>query len=143
MFEHRRTSNGSSKKVQVGNDQERRNQKKIPIRKTEAGKKQNNNKVLIPLKHFVSRMSSYFPNRWPLSYPNITKNMITYIRRQQHKKFKHQGIKPKEVLEKCKYYNIKVLFKEVYISPLCVPYFNRRDKGQISFLLIGQNLKML
>ena len=35
----------------------------------------------------VSRMGSYFPNRWPLSYLNLTKNMKTYIRRQQHKKF--------------------------------------------------------
>ena len=30
-------------------------------------------------------MSSYFPNRWPLSYLNLTKNMKTYIRR--HKEF--------------------------------------------------------
>ena len=44
----------------------------------------------------VSRMSSYFPNRWPLSYLNLTKNMKTYIRRQQHKHFKHQDIKQKE-----------------------------------------------
>ena len=36
----------------------------------------------------VSRMSSYFPNRWPLSYLNLIKSMKTYIRRQQHKKFK-------------------------------------------------------
>ena len=35
----------------------------------------------------VSRMGSYLPNRWPLSYLNLTKNMKTYIRRQQHKKF--------------------------------------------------------
>ena len=33
------------------------------------------------MKHIVSRMSSYFPNRWPLSYLNLTKNMKTYIRR--------------------------------------------------------------
>ena len=38
-------------------------------------------------------MSSYFPNRWPLSYLNLTKNMTTYIRRQQHRNFKHQDIK--------------------------------------------------
>ena len=38
------------------------------------------------MKYIVSRMSSYFPNRWPLSYLNLTKNMKTYIRRQQHKK---------------------------------------------------------
>ena len=49
----------------------------------------------------VSRMGSYFPNRWPLSYLNLTKNMKTYIRRQQHKKFfKHQDTKQKEPPQK-------------------------------------------
>ena len=53
------------------------------------------------MKHIVSRMSSYFPNRWPLSYLNLTKNMKTYIRRQQHKKFFiHQDIKQKEPPQK-------------------------------------------
>ena len=32
---------------------------------------------------FVSRWSSYFPDRWPLSYLNLTKDMKAYIRRQQ------------------------------------------------------------
>ena len=45
-------------------------------------------------------MSSYFPNRWPLSYLNLTKNMKTYIRRQQHKNIKHQDIKQKEPPQK-------------------------------------------
>ena len=46
-------------------------------------------------------MGSYFPNRWPLSYLNLTKNMKTYIRRQQHKNFfKHQDIKQKEPPQK-------------------------------------------
>ena len=36
------------KKVQVGKDQKRRNQKKIPTPKTEVGKNQTNNQVLIP-----------------------------------------------------------------------------------------------
>ena len=45
-------------------------------------------------------MSSYFPNRWPLSYLNITKNMKTYIMRQQHINFKHQDIKQKEPSQK-------------------------------------------
>ena len=53
------------------------------------------------MKHIVSRMSSYFPNRWPLSYLNLTKTMKTHIRRQQHKKnFKHQDIKQKEPPQK-------------------------------------------
>ena len=47
------------------------------------------------MKHIVSRMSSYFPKRWPLNYLNLTKNMKTYIRRQQHKHFEHQDIKQK------------------------------------------------
>ena len=50
--------------------------------------------------HFVSRMSSYFPNRWPLSYQNVTENMITYIRRQQRKKFKHHDTKQQEPPQK-------------------------------------------
>ena len=37
-----------TKKVQVGKDQERRNQKKIPTPNTRGGKKQNNNQVHIP-----------------------------------------------------------------------------------------------
>ena len=61
------------KKLQVGNDQEKVQSEKIPTPKTEAGKKkQTNNKILTPRKHFVSRISSYFPNSWPLSYINLT-----------------------------------------------------------------------
>ena len=45
-------------------------------------------------------MSSYFPNMWPLSYINLTKNMKTHSRRQQHKNFKHQDIKQKEPPQK-------------------------------------------
>ena len=42
-----------------------------------------------------------FPNRWPLSYLNLTKNIKTYIRRQQHNFFlKHQDIKRKEPPQK-------------------------------------------
>ena len=35
-------------------------------------------------------MSSYFPNSWTLSYLNLTKNMKTYIRSQQHKAIKQK-----------------------------------------------------
>ena len=45
-------------------------------------------------------MSSYFPNRWPLSYLKLIKIMKTYIRRQQHKNVKHQDIKQKEPPQK-------------------------------------------
>ena len=65
------------KKVQVGKDQEKAQSERDSHSKNRGGKN---------MKHIVSRMSSYFPNRWPLSYLNLIQNMKTYIRRQQHKK---------------------------------------------------------
>ena len=88
------------RKVQVGKDQEKAQSEKDSHSKNRGGKKQTHSQVLYTMKHIVSRMSSYFPNRGPLSYLNLTKNMKTYIRRQQHKKFKHQDIKQKEPLQK-------------------------------------------
>ena len=52
------------------------------------------------MKHIVSRMSSYFPNRWPLSYLNLTKTMKTHIRRQQHKKKKKKKKKIQDIKQK-------------------------------------------
>ena len=75
------------KKVQVGKDQEKSQSEKDSHSKNRGGKKPNQQSGTYTMKHIVSRMSSYFPNRWPLSYLNLTKNMKTYIRRQQHKKF--------------------------------------------------------
>ena len=75
------------KKVQVGKDQEKAQSEKDPHSKNRGGKKPNQQSGTHTMKHIVSRMSSYFPNRWPLSYLNLTKNMKTHIRRQQHKKF--------------------------------------------------------
>ena len=77
---------GKSKKVQVGKDQEKAQSEKDSHSKHRGGKKPNQQSGTYTMKHIVSRMSSYFPNRWPLSYLNLTKNMKTYIRRQQHKK---------------------------------------------------------
>ena len=92
---------GSCKKVQVGKDQEKAQSEKDSHSKNRGGKKPNQQSGTYTMKHIVSRMSSYFPNRWPLSYLNLTKNMKTYIRRQQHKKiFKHQDIKRKEPPQK-------------------------------------------
>ena len=87
-------------KYTEGKDHEKAQSEKDSHSKNRDGKKQTNNQVLIPCKHIVSRMSSYFPNRWPLSYLNLTKNMKTYIRRQQDKNFKHQDIKLKEPPQK-------------------------------------------
>ena len=88
------------KKVQVGKDQEKAQSEKDSHSKNLGGKKPNQQSGTYTMKHIVSRMSSYFPNRWPLSYLNLTKNMKTYIRRQQHKKIKHQDIKRKEPPQK-------------------------------------------
>ena len=76
-----------NKKVQVGKDQEKAQSEKDSHSKNRGGKKPNQQSGTHTMKHIVSRMSSYFPNRWPLSYLNSTKNMKTHIRRQQHKKF--------------------------------------------------------
>ena len=74
------------KKAQVGKDQEKAQSEKDSHSKNRGGKKPNQQPGTYTMKHIVSRMSSYFPNRWPLSYLNLTKNMETYTRRQQHKK---------------------------------------------------------
>ena len=77
------------KKVQVGKDQEKaqseKKKKKFPLQKPRWEKTKLTIRYLYH-ETIVSRMGSYFPNRWPLSYLNLTKNMKTYIRRQQHKK---------------------------------------------------------
>ena len=77
-----------SKKVQAGKDQEKAQSERDSHSKNRGGKKPNQQSGTYTMKHIVSRMSSYFPNRWPLSYLNLIKNMRTYIRRQQHKKKK-------------------------------------------------------
>ena len=90
-----------NEKVQVGKDQEKAQSEKDSHSKNRGGKKPNQQSGTYTMKHIVSRMSSYFPNRWPLSYLNLTKIMKTHIRRQQHKKvFKHQDIKQKEPPQK-------------------------------------------
>ena len=68
------------KKVQVGKDQEKAQSEKDSHSKNRGGKKPNQQSGTYTMKHIVSRMSSYFPNRWPLSYLNLTKNMKTYIK---------------------------------------------------------------
>ena len=75
------------KKVQVGKDQEKAQSEKDSHSKNRGGKKTKLTVRYLYHETYRDRMSSYFPNRWPLSYLNLTKNMKTYIRRQQHKKF--------------------------------------------------------
>ena len=90
-----------SKKVQVGKDQEKAQSEKDSHSKNRGGIKTKLTIRYLYHETIVSRMGSYFPNRRPLSYLNLTKNMKTYIRRQQHKKnFKHQDIKQKEPPQK-------------------------------------------
>ena len=92
-----------NEKVQVGKDQEKAHSEKDSHSKNRGGKQTNQQSGTCTMKHIVSRMSSYFPNRWPLSYLNLIKNMKTYIRRQQHKiklntktlnKKNHQEVSP-------------------------------------------------
>ena len=75
------------KKVQVGNNQEKAQSDRIPLQKPRWGK----NLTMRPLYMYHANIAEaelgYFPNRWPLSYLTLTKNMKTYIRRKQHKKF--------------------------------------------------------
>ena len=84
-----------TKRVQVGKDQEKAQSERDSHSKNRGGKKPNKQPGTYTIKNIVSRMSSYFPNRWPLSYLNLIKNMKTYIRCQQHKK-NYNTIKQKE-----------------------------------------------
>ena len=59
------------KRVQVGKDQEKAQSEKDSHSKNRGGKNQTiKQSGTYTMKHIVSRMSSYFPNRWPLSYLN-------------------------------------------------------------------------
>ena len=69
-------------KVQVGKDQEKAQSEKDSHSKNRGGKKPNQQPGTYTMKHTASRMSSYFPNRWPLSYLNLTKNMINIHKAQ-------------------------------------------------------------
>ena len=74
--------------------------KRLPLQKPR-WEKPNKQSGTYTMKTFRKPNEQLFPNRWPLSYLNLTKNMQTYIRRQQHKKyFKHQDIKQKEPPQK-------------------------------------------
>ena len=62
----------------------RRNKKEIPTPKTEVGKTKLKIRYLC-IKIYRKPSGQLFPNRRPLSYPNLDKNMITYIRFKHHK----------------------------------------------------------
>ena len=68
--------------------------------KNRGGKKRNQQSGTDTKKTFRKPNEQLFPNRWPLSYLNLTKTMKTQIRRQQHKNLKHQDIKQKEPPQK-------------------------------------------
>ena len=94
----------SCQKVQVGTSRQRSGKgairKRFPLQKPRLEKTKLTIRYLY---HETYRKPNeqLFPNRWPLSYLNLTKNMKTYIRRQQHKQiFKHQDIKQKEPPQK-------------------------------------------
>ena len=92
------------------------------------------------MKHIVSRMSSYFPNRWPLSYLYLTKNMKTYIRRQQHKIFfKHQDIKRKEPPQK---YRLGTISNTKLLAGLNRFYMAITSPSASAVVLHGHNLTL-
>ena len=67
-----------TKKAQAGKDQEKAQPEKDPHSKNRGGKKPNQQSGTYTMKNIVSRTSSYPPNRWPPSHPNLTKNMKTH-----------------------------------------------------------------
>ena len=75
------------KKVQVGKDQEKAQSEKDSHSKNRGGKKTKLTIRYLYHETYRKPNEQLVPNRWPLSYLNLTKNMETYIRRQQHKKF--------------------------------------------------------
>ena len=91
-------------KVQVGKDQEKAQSEKDSHSKNRGGKKPNQQSGTYTMKHIVSRMSSYFPNRWPLSYLNLTKKYENIHKAPTAQKiFIHQDIKQKEPPQKYRY----------------------------------------
>ena len=62
-------------KGKVGKDQEKAQSERDSHSNNRGGEKLNQQLGTDTIKHIVSRMSSYFPNRWSLSYLNLTKNM--------------------------------------------------------------------
>ena len=86
-FDSMYAKNVLGKKVQVGKDQEKVQsekgaiRKRFPLQKPRWEKTKPKNQVLIPRKHFVIRMSSYFPNRWPPEYqkPYVPKFVTLHI----------------------------------------------------------------
>ena len=68
--------------------------------KNRSGKKLNLESGTYVMKTCRKPNEQLFSKRWPLSYLNLPKNMKTYIRRHQHKHFKHQNIKQKEPPQK-------------------------------------------
>ena len=74
------------KKVQVGNDQEKAQPEKDSHSKNRGGKKTNNTKTM---NTFSKPNEQLFPNRWPLSYLNLTKLNYFYVvlQAKEHQNF--------------------------------------------------------
>ena len=71
-------------KVQEGKDQEKAQSENDSHSKNRGGRKLKQPGTYT-MKTHCKPNEQLFPNRWPLSYLNLTKTMKTYIRRQQHK----------------------------------------------------------
>ena len=76
----------TSGNVQVGKDQEKAQSEKDSHSKNRGGKKTKLTIRYLYHETYRKPNEQLFFQQVPLSYLNLTKNMKTYIRRQQHKK---------------------------------------------------------
>ena len=63
-------------KVKVGNDQEMAQSERNSDSKNRGGKKLNQQSGTFTKKTYCKPSEQLFPNRWPLSYPNLTKRLL-------------------------------------------------------------------
>ena len=81
-FKLSRSTASNFQKVQVGNDQEMAQSE----RNSHSTNRGVGKKTKMTLRYLYQKLSEQlFPKRRPLSYPNLTKNMKTYIRLKQQK----------------------------------------------------------
>ena len=85
-------------------------------------------------------MSSYFPNRWPLRYLNLTKTMKTHIRRQQHNFcLKHKDIKQKEPPQK---YRLGTISNTKLLAGLN-QFYRRQTTTEVSLFINSLTIYLL
>ena len=101
---------GQVKKVQIGSDQEMA-QSELPLHLPSGGKKLIRQLSTYTMITCRKPSEQLFPYRRPLSYPNCTKHLKTYIRLKQHKiRFQHKKrLKPQQKCRLGTISNLKLL----------------------------------